>query len=117
MDFLTERRISLAKELLGDLTLNIAEVALATGFDDPSYFTRRFRQKTGMTPRDVSQAAGARLEVMEKLRPTEVRDLQRQMDSVADKILAKRMANPRVPAHLKHPTMDEVFAAMEAANG
>ncbi len=52
MDFLTDRRISLAKELLGDLTLNVGEVALAAGFDDPSYFTRRFRQKTGMTPTD-----------------------------------------------------------------
>jgi AraC-like DNA-binding protein len=52
VDFLTEKRIALAKELLADLTLNIAEVAIRAGFEDPSYFTRRFRQRTGMTPTD-----------------------------------------------------------------
>lgn len=50
-EFLSERRIALAKELLRDLTLNIGEVALKSGFDDPGYFARRFRQKTGMSPR------------------------------------------------------------------
>lgn len=50
-EFLSERRIALAKELLQDLTLNIGEVALRSGFDDPGYFARRFRQKTGMSPR------------------------------------------------------------------
>jgi AraC-like DNA-binding protein/ligand-binding sensor protein len=50
--FLTEQRIELAKQVLGDLTLNIAEVARTVGYDDPAYFARRFRQKVGVTPRE-----------------------------------------------------------------
>lgn len=50
--YLTAARIAASKELLRDLSLNIGEVALKAGFDDPGYFTRRFRQKTGMTPRE-----------------------------------------------------------------
>lgn len=49
--YLTQRRIDLACELLGDLTLNVTEVAHRSGYDDPGYFARRFRQTTGMTPR------------------------------------------------------------------
>jgi len=48
--YLTEKRIEMAKKLLSDLTLNIAEIARMVGYTDPSYFTRRFNQVTGMTP-------------------------------------------------------------------
>lgn len=48
--FLAEKRISLAKNLLRDLTLNVSEVASRAGFRDSSYFIRRFKQRTGMTP-------------------------------------------------------------------
>lgn len=50
-EFLTERRIELAKEVLCDLTLNVTEAARRVGYDDPGYFARRFKQVTGMTPR------------------------------------------------------------------
>jgi AraC-like DNA-binding protein len=51
-DFITGRRVEAAKKLLGDLTLNIGEVALSVGYSDAGYFTRRFKQKTGVTPRE-----------------------------------------------------------------
>jgi two-component system response regulator YesN len=51
-EFLLNRRIELAKEVLRDLTLNITEVARKVGYDDPGYFARRFRRKTGMSPRE-----------------------------------------------------------------
>lgn len=51
-DFVAEQRMSLARELLQDLTLNVAEVASQAGFEDPGYFARRFRQKNGMSPRE-----------------------------------------------------------------
>lgn len=51
-DFITGKRVEVAKKLLGDLTLNIGEVALSVGYSDAGYFTRRFKQKTGMTPRE-----------------------------------------------------------------
>ena len=50
-EFLTEERIALARKLLSDPTLPVAEVALRAGFDDPSYFSRRFKQVTGETPK------------------------------------------------------------------
>jgi AraC-like DNA-binding protein/ligand-binding sensor protein len=51
-DFLTEKRMELAKSLLRDLTLNINEVALRSGYEDPGYFARRFKQQTDLSPRD-----------------------------------------------------------------
>ena len=48
--YLTEKRIEMAKQLLSDLTFNIGEIARMVGYNDPSYFTRRFNQVTGMTP-------------------------------------------------------------------
>lgn len=58
-EFLTEERIAKAKELLGDLTLNISEVALRVGFEDAGYFARRFRQITGASPRKWREEARA----------------------------------------------------------
>jgi AraC-like DNA-binding protein/ligand-binding sensor protein len=50
-DYLSDRRIELAKRLLSNLTLSIGDVARRSGYDDPSYFARRFRNRTGTTPR------------------------------------------------------------------
>ena len=58
-EYLTQKRIQLAKEVLADLTLNITEVARAVGYDDPGYFARRFKQQTGKTPRAWRAAIGA----------------------------------------------------------
>ncbi|MBN2451601.1 MAG: helix-turn-helix domain-containing protein [Lentisphaeria bacterium] len=49
-EFQTERRMAHAKLLLRDLRLNIGDIAHRVGFPDAGYFTRRFRQWTGMTP-------------------------------------------------------------------
>lgn len=51
-EFLSEKRMIAAKSLLGDLTLNISEVAFRSGYGDAGYFTRRFRQATGASPRE-----------------------------------------------------------------
>ena len=49
-DWLTERRMNKARELLSHTPLKIADVAAAVGFDDEAYFARRFRQKYGEPP-------------------------------------------------------------------
>jgi AraC-like DNA-binding protein len=49
-EFQSEVRITRAKKLLGDLTLNISDVARHVGFADAGYFARRFRQRTGLSP-------------------------------------------------------------------
>jgi AraC-like DNA-binding protein len=48
--FLAGMRLALARKLLRDLTLSIGEVASRAGFQDNSYFARRFKKDTGMTP-------------------------------------------------------------------
>ena len=62
-EFLTARRIEMAKEVLCDLTLNVTEASGRVGYDDPGYFARRFKQATGMTPREwrakVTHPAGS----------------------------------------------------------
>jgi AraC-like DNA-binding protein len=52
VDRLIEFRVDRAKALLGDLSLNISEIALRCGFGDSNYFSRRFRLEAGISPRD-----------------------------------------------------------------
>lgn len=49
-DFLIDFRINKACNLLLNPATRIAEIAYATGFRDPSYFTRMFRKITGICP-------------------------------------------------------------------
>jgi AraC-like DNA-binding protein len=46
----TSRRMEKARELLTHTTLRVSEVAEATGFEDESYFARRFRQYFRVSP-------------------------------------------------------------------
>lgn len=46
----TSRRMEKARELLTHTTLRVSEIAEATGFDDESYFARRFKQYFGIPP-------------------------------------------------------------------
>ena len=48
--YLNAQRIERAKSLLGNPRLTVAEVAYQSGFDDPGYFSRKFRQQTGIAP-------------------------------------------------------------------
>ena len=50
MKFLNSERIAAAKRLLRDPTLSISEIAYRIGYEDASYFTRRFKQATHSTP-------------------------------------------------------------------
>jgi AraC-like DNA-binding protein/ligand-binding sensor protein len=59
-EYLTEQRIARAKKLLRNPTLSINEVARMVGYDDPGYFTRRFHQKTKLSPREWRNRRGGR---------------------------------------------------------
>ena len=50
IQYLTGRRIQAAQGLLKRSDLSIQAVAQESGFEDPSYFSRVFRQRCGMTP-------------------------------------------------------------------
>ncbi len=50
VNFLLEKRLLHSRHLLRDRNLNIAEVAVLSGFRDPLYFSRRFRIRYGCSP-------------------------------------------------------------------
>ncbi|ALK97636.1 AraC family transcriptional regulator [Massilia sp. WF1] len=58
-DMVTERRMERAQELLANTPMRIADVAHASGFADEGYFTRRFRQWFGTTPRQYRESVRA----------------------------------------------------------
>jgi AraC family transcriptional regulator len=49
--YLIQRRVERAKQLLQHGEMTIAEIALECGFSNQSHFTKRFQQWTGLTPR------------------------------------------------------------------
>jgi len=51
IQFLTQRRIDLAKRLLVESELPIVEIGLRAGFKNQSHFTTLFRKITAMTPK------------------------------------------------------------------
>ncbi|MEM9159940.1 MAG: AraC family transcriptional regulator, partial [Verrucomicrobiota bacterium] len=55
IDYLIHTRIAKAKNLLANPNLNISEVSLSVGFNDPNYFTRKFKALTNLTPRQYRQ--------------------------------------------------------------
>lgn len=48
--YLLDRRMTYARELLLTTRMPIADVAMASGFEDTSYFSRVFKQHHGNTP-------------------------------------------------------------------
>jgi len=51
MAYVSRIRVEAAKEMLLESPLSIAEIAARTGFQDGFYFSKKFKQLTGMTPR------------------------------------------------------------------
>jgi transcriptional regulator of acetoin/glycerol metabolism/AraC-like DNA-binding protein len=49
-DYLTQKRIDRAREMLARTGWSLAEVAFAAGFSDQSHMSRHFRRLLGMTP-------------------------------------------------------------------
>ena len=50
--FLNDYRLQVGMHLLSDATRSITEIALACGFNSPSYFAELFLREKGCTPRD-----------------------------------------------------------------
>ncbi|MBQ0030749.1 MAG: helix-turn-helix domain-containing protein [Bacteroidales bacterium] len=53
IEILTEYRLNLAKKLLSSEDMSVSEVAFAVGFNDPSYFSRRFKEFFGTSPKSA----------------------------------------------------------------
>lgn len=52
--FLNNARIKLAKLYISEGTMNLTQIALCTGFNDASYFSKVFYKYTGMTPSEYA---------------------------------------------------------------
>ena len=50
-EWITERRMAEARDLLSETELPISEVARLVGMPDPGYFSRVFRRMHGTSPR------------------------------------------------------------------
>jgi YesN/AraC family two-component response regulator len=50
LEFVTQKRIEIAKELLESTDLSINRVADSVGYGNYSYFTKIFKRETGLTP-------------------------------------------------------------------
>lgn len=58
-ELVTERRLERAKELLVTSNARIGDIARQCGFHDAVYFSRRFRLRNGVTPRQFRSEADA----------------------------------------------------------
>ncbi len=56
-DFIAKRRIENAQELLAGTQLPVQDIASICGIDDAAYFTRLFKMKTGLSPRQYRKEA------------------------------------------------------------
>lgn len=52
IDYRNNIRLTAAKSMLENSSLRIMEIAFKVGFDDPYYFTRFFKERVGMSPRE-----------------------------------------------------------------
>lgn len=50
IDYITNIRVEAAKEMLADSTKQSSEVGMRVGYQSSSYFSKIFKQKTGLTP-------------------------------------------------------------------
>lgn len=55
IDYLISLRILAAKELIRDSTLNFTQIAEQTGFGSLHYFSRVFKERTGITPSEYAK--------------------------------------------------------------
>lgn len=55
IDYMTNMRIEYAKELLISTNKNCTEICFETGYNNQSYFTRTFKEISGMTPRQFRE--------------------------------------------------------------
>ena len=54
-DYLAERRIERAVELMRTTDLSLAQIGERVGYSDPNYFSRVFKKRRGVGPREFFQ--------------------------------------------------------------
>ncbi|MEO1451604.1 MAG: AraC family transcriptional regulator, partial [Bacteroidota bacterium] len=57
--FIRNVRLDQARQLLKEDSLSITDVAYMTGFSDPNYFSRKFKERFGQSPRSLRKTGHA----------------------------------------------------------
>ena len=70
MDYILNKRMSFAKELLGNSQMPITSIGYEAGFKDPSYFARAFKHSANCTPSEYRLAHQLRASVVAELNET-----------------------------------------------
>jgi len=55
VEYVTDIRMSRAKELLTETDLSMKEICCEIGYSDPNYFSRSFKKNTGLTPTEYKE--------------------------------------------------------------
>ena len=55
-ELLLEKRLSKGAELLRDTGLPVEDIIAAVGYENTSYFYRKFRERYGVSPRDYRRS-------------------------------------------------------------
>ena len=58
VDFVCEMRIKRAAQLIEKSEYSFSQIAYMTGFNDPNYFSRRFKKIMGVTPTEYKERKG-----------------------------------------------------------
>lgn len=57
-DYITKKRVAMAKQLLTKTSLSITDISNRVGINYASYFTKLFKEQIGMTPQEYRQSGG-----------------------------------------------------------
>lgn len=68
-DYLSDCRLVQSKRLLGVPQVAVSDVAAMAGFNDPSYFARLFRKRTGISPSAYRAAQLAAQKILDQKSP------------------------------------------------
>jgi two-component system response regulator YesN len=75
LEYVSERRLAKARELLHLRDWKISRVGAAIGYRSPPYFTRFFKRLTGLTPQEFRQSvAGERAREDKEVEKTPLAD-------------------------------------------
>ena len=58
IDYLTNKRIQLAKKLITETNHKVSEIAFEIGYNDPNYFSFLFKKKIGCSPKEYRKQHG-----------------------------------------------------------
>ena len=107
--FLEQQRLDRARQLLELSGRSIGDIAADVGFDNPFYFTLRFKRLTGLSPRDYRK----RLLVEHELGGQRHADIERSPRRVgtARRVPHRDLAGRGRPLHDRHPAARPAAAA------